>query len=535
MSLNIRERRYNVAAHLRNQTLGGIRAIAKALRISKSSVYRHRKGLEQAAQQPEGSWFFSEAGSAWLKLLVFGIIYYFGIKQGVGSESLSEFFKAVRLDTQVGSSPSALRALKSQMQERILAYETGQLEQCQPQAGQGICVGGDETFFGGLPILVMMELSSNYILTEVEADNRSYDTWIDQIAQWWSRGGWTCHFMVSDEAPALIKLAVSGLSSIHVPDLFHVLDAVSQPLGRALGRQIRQLQRQQEKLQPQFLKPLSAGRLAILEQTQATLTQHLETLIAAKQTFDQALQHLTQSIHPFHLETQESQLGDDLDQRLQMPLDQLTQLAITHGTAAAITAIQDFKTQIPGLNQGIQAWWKWTSEVLALKTDDVETQNWIITALLPWVYWQQQQTKTRHPELKHRYQQAVLQSYQKVLTHPLTLQIPELERQQWTLWCQEMANHYQRTSSAVEGRNGYLSRLHHAGRGFSPTALKVATIIHNFDLRRPDGTTAAQRLFDHEFPNLFDSIVASMGDLPMPRKSSKAHRPKPLPTLNVPA
>jgi hypothetical protein len=130
MSLNIRERRYNVAAHLRNQTLGGIRAIAKALRISKSSVYRHRKGLEQAAQQPEGSWFFSEAGSAWLKLLVFGIIYYFGIKQGVGSESLSEFFKAVRLDTQVGSSPSALRALKSQMQERILAYETGQLAAC---------------------------------------------------------------------------------------------------------------------------------------------------------------------------------------------------------------------------------------------------------------------------------------------------------------------------------------------------------------------------------------------------------------------
>ena len=161
--------------------------------------------------------------------------------------------------------------------------------------------------------------------------------------------------------------------------------------------------------------------------------------------------------------------------------------------------------------------------------------HWIITALLPWVYWQQQQTKTRHPELKHRYQQAVLQSYQKVLKHPLTLQIPELERQQWTLWCQEMAHHYQRTSSAVEGRNGYLSRLHHAGRGFSPTALKVATIIHNFDLRRPDGTTAAQRLFDHEFPNLFDSIVASMGDLPMPRKSSKAHRPKPLPTLNVPA
>jgi Family of unknown function (DUF6399) len=102
-------------------------------------------------------------------------------------------------------------------------------------------------------------------------------------------------------------------------------------------------------------------------------------------------------------------------------------------------------------------------------------------------------------------------------------------------WAEEMSTKYQRTSSAVEGRNGSLSRLHHAGRGFSPQGLKVATIIHNFDLKRADGTTAAQRLFDHEFPNLFTWLVDAMGNLPMPRKSSKTHIPKPLRTLNVPA
>ncbi len=173
-SLNIRERRRQVASHLRNRTLGGIRGIAKVLGISKSSVYRHRKRLsEQEKKAPESSWWNSEAGSTCLKLLVCGIVYYFGIKQGIGSDSLSEFFKAVGLDTQVGSSPSALRRLRARMQEQILAYETAQQEHCQPKAGQGICVGGDETFFGGLPILVMIELSSNYILTEVETENRS--------------------------------------------------------------------------------------------------------------------------------------------------------------------------------------------------------------------------------------------------------------------------------------------------------------------------------------------------------------------------
>ena len=54
--------------------------------------------------------------------------------------------------------------------------------------------------------------------------------------------------------------------------------------------------------------------------------------------------------------------------------------------------------------------------------------------------------------------------------------------------------------------------------------LKVLTIIHNFDLRRADGTTTAQRLFDHQFPDLFEWVVEHMGE----RQSSKTRRAKPL-------
>ncbi|WP_249370302.1 DUF6399 domain-containing protein [Acaryochloris marina] len=86
------------------------------------------------------------------------------------------------------------------------------------------------------------------------------------------------------------------------------------------------------------------------------------------------------------------------------------------------------------------------------------------------------------------------------------------ESQEWVDWAQWMSTKYQRTSSAVEGRNGYLSRLHHAARGFSEESLKVLTIIHNFDLKRADGTTAAQRLFGHPFPDVFESVVNSMGN-----------------------
>ena len=77
--------------------------------------------------------------------------------------------------------------------------------------------------------------------------------------------------------------------------------------------------------------------------------------------------------------------------------------------------------------------------------------------------------------------------------------------------------------AAIEGRNGCLSRLHHTGRGFSPQTLQVLTIIHNFDTRRADGTTPAQRLFHQTFPYLFEWVVDDLGDLPLPRKSSKSH------------
>ncbi len=88
------------------------------------------------------------------------------------------------------------------------------------------------------------------------------------------------------------------------------------------------------------------------------------------------------------------------------------------------------------------------------------------------------------------------------------------------------AAQFQRTSSAVEGRHGYLSGLHHAGRGFTEQTLRVLTIIHNFGIRRDDGTTAAQRLFAQSFPDLFEWIVPRMGELPRPRRTLKSPKSK---------
>ena len=148
MSLTIRERGQKVFNCLQKKGAKTIRGIAETTGLSKSSVGRHQQAIAYRNQHRESSWWETPVGGDWLKLLVLGVVYYFGIKHGIGAESLSEFLKAMRLERHVGCSATALRSLKQKMREVIQAYGAAQAEQCQPSPGQGICVGGDETFFG---------------------------------------------------------------------------------------------------------------------------------------------------------------------------------------------------------------------------------------------------------------------------------------------------------------------------------------------------------------------------------------------------
>ncbi len=83
---------------------------------------------------------------------------------------------------------------------------------------------------------------------------------------------------------------------------------------------------------------------------------------------------------------------------------------------------------------------------------------------------------------------------------------------------------FQRSSSNVEGRNGYLSLRNHQLRGLDlPRKRECFTTIHNFFLTRPDGTTAAERFFGQKPRSMFTAILASV-ELP-PAPLSPPRRP----------
>ena len=79
---------------------------------------------------------------------------------------------------------------------------------------------------------------------------------------------------------------------------------------------------------------------------------------------------------------------------------------------------------------------------------------------------------------------------------------------------QELAEVFQRSSSNVEGRNGYLSLRNHQLRGLDrPRKRACLTAVHNFFLMRTDGTTAAERFFGQKPRSMFAAILTSV-DLP---------------------
>jgi hypothetical protein len=86
----------------------------------------------------------------------------------------------------------------------------------------------------------------------------------------------------------------------------------------------------------------------------------------------------------------------------------------------------------------------------------------------------------------------------------------------------KLAEIFQRSSSNVEGRNGYLSLRNHQLRGLDlPRKRACLTTIHNFFLTRPDGTTAAERFFGQKPRSLFAAILNSVELPPAPRSPQR--------------
>ena len=231
-----------------------IRSLADRTGLSKSSVHRHLQAMDRRDRYPESSFWETEAGRAWLIRLVVATLFVFGLKRGVGAETLSEFFGRLRLEGHVGCSPSALRTVMHTLERLILETAAAWEKEGIAHGEIRPVIGAvDETFLQRM-MLVFMDLATGYLLMEEVAADRSFDTWFDRANERLTTFGTEVLYLVSDRAKALIKLAHTGLGCPSIPDLFHLGHDLAKGYSLAIFGRLRQAKRDLEQAKQRLEK-----------------------------------------------------------------------------------------------------------------------------------------------------------------------------------------------------------------------------------------------------------------------------------------
>ena len=125
----------------------GVRRIAQQTGLSKSSVHRLTQAMARRDIHPESWLWETTEGRQWLTRLMVATLYTFGFQRGVGLDTMRAFFARLRLERQVGCSPSALRGVMHTL-EAVLRETAGAWEQdaCAGAEGREIIGAVDETF-----------------------------------------------------------------------------------------------------------------------------------------------------------------------------------------------------------------------------------------------------------------------------------------------------------------------------------------------------------------------------------------------------
>jgi len=484
-----------------------VRDIARKTGYSKSSVHRLEQAIERRNCHPESGFWETEEGRSWLVRLVVATLYTFSLKRGVGAETISEFFSHLRLGTHLGCSPSALRSVIQRLEEVIVEIGHSWQEEGVRGGEAGPVIGAvDETFFARM-MLVFMDLVSGYLLFEEVAEDRTYATWQALVAARLEALGVGVLYLVSDRAKALIKLAETGLECLSIPDLFHLINDLVKSYSLAIFGRLRHARQALSHAQESLTKCQASGAQTQQAQSAVEASEaEVERWENVGNAYRRHLLTLSLIMHPWRLLDSTRQTSEEVACQLKAEIDAIEELIEMHGLPIKKKALDKVRKQLAGLSALVNFWWQGVWDDLQQVTLTPMWRSWVEELLLPLMYWQEQLSRTRCPRRKARILQALETVQAAFDSHLITEQLAPDVLESWKTWAAAQAKAFQRASSAVEGRNGYLSGMHHNHRGLPKSRYKVWTVLHNFDCRASDGTTPAARFFRREFPDLFETV-----------------------------
>jgi len=502
-----------------------VRRVARQTGLSKSSVPRLTPAMQRRDDHPE-SWLWETAeGRQWLTRLVVATLYTFGLKRGVGLDTISEFFARLHLATQVGCSPSALRRVLQTLEAALL--ETAAAWEQEGGAGgerREVIGAVDETFLERM-LLVCLDRRTGSLLLEEVADNRTYATWKALVEERLKALGAQVLYLVSDRAKALVQLAETGLECLSMPDFFHVVHDLVKSYSLSIGQRLRHARQELTKAQEALARRLgqpqagqeAAEAQALVEARHTDVVRWEE----APHTYRSLLESLSYTLHPCRLLDSTPQTSPQVESQRTAAVEGIAALAQRYQLPARHATMTKVRTPVPALAALVDFWWQGVHQALAPFCLTPRWQQWVHERLLPTVYWATQVPRTQCRRRKAKLQEALEAVRPAFEQPPITPRLAPHILAAWQAWATDRVKAFQRASSAVEGRNGSLAQLHHNQRGLPKRRYKVWTVVHTFDCHATEGTTPASRFFRRPFPDLFETVLAHIEALPQPRRGKR--------------
>jgi len=349
---------------------------------------------------------------------------------------------------------------------------------------------------------------------EESSEQRDVASWEEQLQAHLYTQSIQVIGLVSDRAKALVKLSQAAyLAVTSMPDLFHFQQDVGKLAGLQIGKRHQQAQQAKSNL---------VGKS---EQERQEVEASAKEITSVYKQYRTHSRTINQTIHPFD-ESNNWSSEQQVTKTLMQCVMQVSKLAEQLDINIDLSKANKLLRQIPDIVAGINNWIstsqqtikQWVSQQIISEVE----RDWFTKCLLPLLYWQAQLRRTRNgrsnPQLVECYEQRVQQTQQTTIAQ-MNEQNISIERQEVLFeMAYQMANSFQRSSSQVEGRNGYLAFIHHSQKGIPKQKCKALTVVHNFDTKREDGSTPAQRLFKREFPDLFEFLCSNVTGFKEPRK-----------------
>ncbi len=522
----------NLIDLLKSCSTQSCRKLAKQLNRSKSSVQREKTKINNRAHFLGAEFFESDDGQQWIQRLVVVTILVFGIIAGVGAERIAWYFSMIYISAFAATSTSKIAAMENQIDGLILKYQAAMDAKVLEKASAiDIMPGCDETYFERLMILVMMDLNSGFIFHEKPADKRDHKTWEAATLSWIPKFKSTRCF-VSDKARALLKLAKDTLKVDRIPDLFHMMHDISKTMRYSFHRLKSSGEKTIDEINTLILKGESVDKnTQLLHDEEAKL----QSITKSQKTYQKNLRRLSTVDHPFAVLTSAHQNAAIVEKTMHSSLVAIRAIKEQFNISDAKNRLDRVERQIPDAAKQIDNWWGWVHNSLEGSAPNPELKEWLLNHLLPFVYWRSRLRKTRSKTIKWYYLRSLKNAEIKLSQHSLTKLHQEGDEPLWWQWAEQMCQLFIRTTSAIEGRNGWLAQMHFNGRGLSEKRIQSQTAVHNYFLKRGDGTTACERLSGIKPDDLLTYILDNIDPLSQPRRRKNQESAKSLISQSVPA